>query len=68
MKKTKILRITLKRSPIGRPDKQRRIIESLGLRKLNQSVVHNDVPSIRGMVHKVSHMLEVEETDERRDK
>jgi large subunit ribosomal protein L30 len=55
------LKVTLKRSVIGRPEKQRRVIKALGLRRLNQSVTHNDTPSIRGMIHKTSHMLEVSE-------
>ena len=53
------LKITLKRSVIGRPEKHRRIIRSLGLRKINQSVVHEDTPMIRGQIHKTSHMVEV---------
>ena len=53
------IKVTLKRSFIGRCEKHRRILRSLGLRKLNQSVVHNDIPSVRGMVDKVSHMVEV---------
>jgi len=57
----KRLRITLKRSLIGRPEKHRRIVRALGLRRLNQTVVHNDTPSIRGMIKKTSHLLEVVE-------
>lgn len=57
----KTLRITLKRSLIGRPEKHRRIIRSLGLRRINHRVEHKDTPSIRGMIQKVSHMIEVEE-------
>ncbi len=53
------IKITLKRSFIGKREKNRRILKSLGLRKLNQSVVHNDVPSVRGMVDKISSMVEV---------
>jgi len=55
------LRITWKKSTIGCPQPQRRIIESLGLKRLNHSVVHSDSPSIRGMVNKVSHLVSVEE-------
>ena len=55
------LKITWVKSGIGRPQNQRRIIQSLGLRRLNQSVVHNDSPTIRGMVQKVIHLLKVEE-------
>ncbi len=60
----KKLNITLKRSVIGRPEKHRKIIRALGLRKINQTVLHNDIPSIRGMIHKTSHMLEVREGGE----
>ncbi len=59
-----MFKIILKRSLISRPEKHRRIIRSLGLKKINQSVIHKDVPSIRGMIHKVSHMIEVENTDD----
>lgn len=57
----KQLQITLKRSLIGRPETQRVTVTTLGLRKLNQSVVHNDTPAIRGMIDKVSHLVEVQE-------
>ena len=55
------LKITWKKSCIGRPQNQRRIIKSLGLRRLNHSVIHSDTPTIRGMVNKVSHLVVVEE-------
>jgi len=59
------LKITLKKSVVGRPEKHRRTVRSLGLRKLNKTVVLQDTPNIRGMIRKVSHLLEVEEsTDE----
>ncbi len=54
-----MLKIKLKRSVIGKPEKQRRIIRSLGLRRVNQSVLHKDTPVIRGQIHKTAHMLEV---------
>ena len=60
------LRITLKRSLIGRPEKHRRIIWAMGLRRMHQSVLHEDTPSIRGMIHKMSHMIEVEEGIEKK--
>ena len=60
----KSLRVTLKRSLIGRPEKQKRVINALGLRKINHSVLHKDVPAIRGMIHKISHMIEVSEVAE----
>lgn len=55
------LRITLVRSTIGRPGDQERAVRSLGLRKMNQTVVRNDDPSIRGTVNKISHLVKVEE-------
>ncbi|HEU4965575.1 MAG TPA: 50S ribosomal protein L30 [Bacilli bacterium] len=57
------LEVTLKKSPIGRPEDQRVTVRTLGLRKLNQTVVHNDTPQIRGMVNKVSHLVEVKELE-----
>ncbi len=57
------LKITWKKSYIGKPQNQRRIIKSLGLRRLNHSVIHSDTPTIRGMVNKVSHLVVVDELD-----
>ena len=57
----KKLSVTWKVSGIGYKRDQRRTIEALGLRKLNQTVVHDDTPSIRGMVFKVRHLVEVSE-------
>ena len=53
--------ITWKRSGIGYSRDQRRTIASLGLRRLHQTVVHDDDPSIKGMVDKVRHLVEVSE-------
>ncbi len=58
---SKILSITLKKSMIGRPEKHRKVIQSLGLRKLNSTVALKATPTVRGMIRKVSHMLAVEE-------
>ena len=55
------LKITLKKSMVGRPEKHRKTVRSLGLRKLNKTVVLNDSPTVRGMVNQVSHLLEVKE-------
>ena len=55
------LRITWTKSAIGYAADQKRTIRALGLRKLNQSVEQNDHPSIRGMIHKVRHLVTVEE-------
>ena len=59
------LKITLKKSMIGRPEKHRRVLRGLGLNKLNRSVVRPNTPEIRGMVDTVSHLVQAEEvTDE----
>lgn len=55
------LRITLVRSTIGRPEDQKNSVKSLGLRKVNHTVVRNDDPSIRGICNKISHLVSVEE-------
>lgn len=60
----KKLEITLVKSLIGRPEKQRITVRTLGLRKTNQTVVQPDNPAIRGMVNKVSHLVSVKEIDE----
>ncbi|GIO58311.1 50S ribosomal protein L30 [Paenibacillus cellulositrophicus] len=57
------LQITLVRSLIGRPETQRTTVKTLGLRKLNSTVVHNDNPAIRGMINKVSHLVSVTEIE-----
>lgn len=57
------LRITQKRSAIKRDFNQKRNIKALGLRRLNQPVVQEDTPQIRGMIYKVRHLVEVEEID-----
>ena len=55
------LRITQVRSTIKRGENQKRTIEALGLRRLHQTVVHEDVPQIRGMLQKVVHLVRIEE-------
>jgi large subunit ribosomal protein L30 len=60
-KKMKKIRITLVKSPIGYSRRQKGTVRALGLRRLHQSVVQQDNPVIRGMVIKVSHLVEVEE-------
>lgn len=52
--------VTWKKSAIGFNKNQRLTIDSLGLRRLNHTVIHEDTPSIRGMVHKVRHLVVVE--------
>lgn len=55
------LQVTLKRSVIGEKPKTRASVRSLGVRKLHQTVEHDDTPDVRGMIHKVRHLVEVEE-------
>lgn len=59
--KTKNLRITLVKSTIGEKPKVRATVESLGLRKIRQSVERPDTPDVRGMVFRARHLLDVEE-------
>jgi large subunit ribosomal protein L30 len=60
MAKTDKLRITWVRSSIGYSESQKATIRALGLRRLGQSVERPDNDSIRGMVHKIRHLVEVE--------
>jgi large subunit ribosomal protein L30 len=60
-KKNKKLHITLLKSPIGYSRRQKGTVRALGLRRLHQSVVQEDNPVIRGMITKVSHLVEVKE-------
>jgi len=60
-KSSRQLRITWVRSSIGYSLDQKATVRALGLRRLGQSVVRPDNPSVRGMVQKVGHLLEVEE-------
>ena len=66
MVKAKIssVNITLRKSTIGEKPKTRATVEGLGLRKIGQTVTHVDSPSLRGMTHKVSHLVEVEDINE----
>jgi large subunit ribosomal protein L30 len=55
------LKITLRKSPIGEKPKTRATVASLGLRKLHQTAELPDNESVRGMIHRVRHLVEVEE-------
>lgn len=57
----KTLRITQVRSSVGRPAKQGKTLKALGLGKIGRSVEQADNPSVRGMIFKVKHLVEVEE-------
>ncbi|MDR3157288.1 MAG: 50S ribosomal protein L30 [Lactobacillales bacterium] len=54
------LKVTLKRSVIGRPQNQRDTVKALGLRKLHSAAVKPDNAAIRGMISTVSHLVDVE--------
>jgi len=56
-----MLKVTQVRSVIRKPATQKRTIVALGLRRMNQSVLHRDTPQIRGMLSKVHHLVAVEE-------
>lgn len=56
-----MLKITLKKSVIGRIQKHKKTIQALGLRKIGQTVEKEDNPAIRGMIQQVSYLVEVEE-------
>lgn len=60
MSEQKKLKITLVKSPIGFNEKQGRIVESMGLRRIRHSVELADTPEVRGMIHKVRHLVTVE--------
>lgn len=53
------IRVTLKRSPIGTPERHRLVLRGLGLRHIRQTAVHPDTSQVRGMIHKVGYLLEV---------
>ena len=55
------IKVTLKRSVIGRPQEQRDTVKALGLSKIGQSREVQDTPAIRGMIRKVEHLLEVQQ-------
>lgn len=60
--KTKTVKVTLRHSVIGEKPKTRATVEALGLGKLHRTVEKVDSPSLRGMLAKVSHLVEVEES------
>ncbi|WP_161878063.1 50S ribosomal protein L30 [Alkalibacterium sp. MB6] len=55
------LEITLKRSLIGRPQNQHKIVKSLGLKKINSSVVRPDSEAVRGSIKHIAHLVDVKE-------
>jgi large subunit ribosomal protein L30 len=57
------LKVTQRRSVIDRPKDQKVTVRRLGLHRINDSVVKDDTPSVRGMIAKVHHLVEVEEVE-----
>jgi large subunit ribosomal protein L30 len=57
------IQVTLTSSPIGTSPRQRRTLEGLGLRRIHQTVEHEDTPSIRGMIARVEHLVSVEKVE-----
>lgn len=57
----RLLRITLTKSPIGYSSRQKRTVRALGLRRMHQTVEHEDTAVVRGMIAKVTHLVTVEE-------
>jgi large subunit ribosomal protein L30 len=58
-----MIKITQTRSGIGRQVKHRRTLRALGIKRHQQSVVHEDTPAIRGMVNQISFMINVEDVE-----
>jgi large subunit ribosomal protein L30 len=60
-KKGKVIKITLVRSPIGNSERQKATVRALGLHKVGQTVEKQDSPTVRGMMAKVNHLIQIEE-------
>jgi len=59
----KTVRVTQVRSAVGRPNVQRQTLIGLGLNKMHRSRELEDTPAVRGMINKVRHLVQVEETE-----
>ena len=57
----KKISITLIRSYIGKSGRHKKVVAGLGLRKMNQTVIRPDSPEIRGMINKISYLLQVKQ-------
>ena len=60
MTNNKKIKITLIKSPIGYKEKAKKTLEALGLKKINQSVIHNENDSIVGMLNSVNYLIKIE--------
>lgn len=58
-----MLKISLKKGYIGIPDKQRKVLQALGLKKINDVVERKEDKSVSGMLQKVAHLVSVEKTE-----
>jgi large subunit ribosomal protein L30 len=58
---SKTVFVTLVRSPIGYTKDQKQTVLALGLRRMHQTIEHQDTPALRGMIRKVEHLVKVEE-------
>ena len=58
------LKVTQRRSVIDRPHDQKATVRALGLKRIDHAVIKEDRPEIRGMIAKVRHLVDVEETTE----
>jgi len=58
------IKVTLVKSMIGRPEKQRKVLRGMGLTKCNKTVELKNIPSVRGMINKVSHLVKTEENSD----
>lgn len=54
------VRVTQIKSKIGQPENQKRILAALGIKKMHQTVEHDDTPQIMGMINKLKHLVKVE--------
>jgi large subunit ribosomal protein L30 len=59
------LKVTQVKSVIGSKQDHKRTVRALGLKRIRDSRMHEDTPQIRGMLHKVRHLVRAEEVDER---
>jgi large subunit ribosomal protein L30 len=62
-KTVKKLRITLVKSAIGYSETHKKTVRALGFHRLNQTVEHEDTPTLRGMLSKVNHLVKIEEVE-----
>lgn len=58
----KKLKVTQKKGLIGEKPKTRATMRAIGLRRINHTIEHDDTPDVRGMLHAVRHLVEVEES------